>query len=127
MKRVFTLATTRRFFVLALLVASMSLFVLSWKGALPGKASPAPSTATSSMAMPPAPIPQVMLNVPQMEFPSQALIGEVFCYTARFDNTGGVGYGPYVEIILPPGLTIDSAGIGGVCNTGNCTQNDFYP
>ncbi|MFN8001987.1 MAG: LamG-like jellyroll fold domain-containing protein [Acidobacteriota bacterium] len=63
-----------------------------------------------------------------MEFPSQALIGEVFCYTARFDNMvgGGVGYGPYVEIILPPGLTIDKAGLGGVCDTGACDENDFY-
>ncbi|MBL8172362.1 MAG: isopeptide-forming domain-containing fimbrial protein [Acidobacteria bacterium] len=78
--------------------------------------------------MPPAPLPQVSLNVPQMEFPSQALIGEVFCYTARFDNMvgGGVGYGPYVEIILPPGLTIDKAGLGGVCDTGDCDENDFY-
>ncbi len=126
MKRLLTFSATPRFFVLALLVASMALFVLSWKGTLSGKASPAPLTTTSSMAMPPAPVPQVFLNVPQMEFPSQALIGEVFCYTARFDNTGGVGYGPYMEIILPPGLTIDSAGLGGVCDTGGCTDADFY-
>jgi len=128
MNRPFTFSATRRIFLSTLIITGLALLALMWKGVLPGKASSTSPATAASAAMPPMPLPHVSLAVPGMEFPSQVLIGETFCYTARFDNLtgGGVGYGPYVEIILPPGLTLESAGLPGVCNTANCTQDSFY-
>ncbi|MEM7350716.1 MAG: isopeptide-forming domain-containing fimbrial protein [Acidobacteriota bacterium] len=41
--------------------------------------------------------------------PAQVFGGESFCFTAEFSNTGAPGFGPYLLVILPPGISFDSA------------------
>lgn len=76
-------------------------------------------------------IPEVQLNVEGMEFPNMGLIGEKFCYTARLENTGNMaGYGPYIQLVLPPKITIQDPGdvsLPGVCNQPACTPSTSYP
>lgn len=52
--------------------------------------------------------PLVTLNLP-----ADALVGESFQFTATFDNTGpGTGFGPFVDLVFPAGITFNSATIG---------------
>ncbi len=52
-----------------------------------------------------APIPLVSFQDTQ----SSPFVGEDFSFTVRFDNTGNsVGYGPYVDVIVPEHVTINS-------------------
>ncbi|MEL7060190.1 MAG: isopeptide-forming domain-containing fimbrial protein, partial [Acidobacteriota bacterium] len=41
--------------------------------------------------------------------PADAFAGESFCFSAGFTNTGAPGFGPYLLVTLPPGVTFDSA------------------
>jgi fimbrial isopeptide formation D2 family protein/uncharacterized repeat protein (TIGR01451 family) len=82
------------------------------------------------------PVPTLDLNVLGKEFPSMGLIGEKFCYTARIENTGtdpltDVGYNPYIQLILPPDITIDNpatdVSLPGVCTGPSCDESSSYP
>lgn len=48
--------------------------------------------------------PDVDLNLPAENF-----VGEQFCFSAGVTNSGNPGYGPYLRLILPPGITLNSA------------------
>jgi len=56
--------------------------------------------------------PGVALDVPAEEF-----VGESFCFTADFTNTGDPGFGPYLLISLPPELTLDAVTLNGLGST----------
>lgn len=40
--------------------------------------------------------------------PAENFINETFCFDYTFDLSGDPGYGPYVRIMLPPNLTLES-------------------
>lgn len=120
MKRI-AFSATRRFFLSFLTIASLAFLALMWKGALPGGAT----SARKSAALPAAAAPALNL----IEFPGMALAGESFCYTARITNTGDQnGPSPYLQLTLPPGVTIDSVVGVGICgNSSSCTPTSTYP
>ena len=41
--------------------------------------------------------------------PATSFVGEPFCFTATLTNVGAPGYGPYLRLVLPPGVTFSSA------------------
>lgn len=127
MKRI-AFSANLRFFLSLLAIVGLTLLALMWKGVLPGNASYAPadlSVATPNLA---AAVPVVSLDVQGKEFPTMALIGEKFCYTARITNTGAdAGYAPNVMLILPPGLDLDSASLPGVSDTGTGNESSNFP
>ena len=127
MKRIASSANPK-FFLSLFAIVGLALLALMWKGALPGIASYAPadlSVATTNLA---AVVPVVSLDVQGEEFPTMALIGEKFCYTARITNTGAdAGYAPNVMLILPPGLDLDSASLPGVSDTGTGNESSNFP
>ena len=44
--------------------------------------------------------------------PAENFIGEGFCFDTTISNPGGdPGYGPYLRLIVPPGMTFDSASV----------------
>lgn len=46
--------------------------------------------------------------------PSEAFINEEFCYITTLQNTGpNAGYGPYLQLFLPPGVILNSASLIG--------------
>ncbi|MEM7657312.1 MAG: hypothetical protein AAF399_14350, partial [Bacteroidota bacterium] len=49
------------------------------------------------------PVPEASLNSPESEF-----INEPFCFTAASSLSGDPGYGPYLRIMIPPGMTVAS-------------------
>ena len=59
--------------------------------------------------------PQVSQTVP-----SDSFLGEQFCFETNFSNAGGPGFGPYLRLVVPPGLIFDSADVFG---TGAGVQN----
>ena len=101
--------------VVLTLVCLLTVALLS-KGALP-KLHSAANAQTD-------PSPLVLINLPGMAFPDSALLGEKFCYTARIVNTSSSnipGYGPYLRLFLPPGLTLEDATLPGVSTTSVST------
>ncbi len=48
--------------------------------------------------------PSVVTNVP-----AQSFGGEQFCFTATLSNSGPPGFGPFLRLILDPGLSFDSS------------------
>ena len=126
--------TTRRVLVSALFLTLCATALLLAKGALFGAASAAKPAAVGPVLL--VPVPEVDLAVPGKEFPSMGLIGEKFCYTARIENTGAnpltdVGYNPYLQLILPPDITIDNpntdVSLPGVCTGPSCDESSSYP
>ncbi|MEM6793156.1 MAG: isopeptide-forming domain-containing fimbrial protein, partial [Acidobacteriota bacterium] len=41
--------------------------------------------------------------------PADVFAGESFCFTASLSNSGPPGFGPYLLVVLPPGVSFDSA------------------
>lgn len=73
------------------------------------------------------PVPTLDLKVEGMEFPDSALVGEVFCYTARIENIGDMpGFGPAIVLALPPGLSLDKASLPGVSGSSVGTPSSDY-
>ncbi len=97
-------AKARLFFLLTLLMA-VPLAAAFWSGARSvGAASP----AAAGPAPPPPPAPVVTVNAPANVF-----IGEPFKFTVTFDNanSAGVGFAPYVGVVLPGGgSNLDASG-----------------
>lgn len=46
--------------------------------------------------------------------PSASFVGEPFCYTDTLTNTGPTGYGPYIRLVVPVGMTFTSASFLGI-------------
>ena len=57
----------------------------------------------------------VVAQTPQLteDVPSESFLGEQFCFEANFSNVGAPGFGPYLRLVVPPGLIFDSADIFG--------------
>ncbi|MEQ8514415.1 MAG: hypothetical protein RIC38_02310, partial [Chromatocurvus sp.] len=57
-------------------------------------------------------------QTPQVTVPdpadAESFLGEAYCFDATFSNTGDVGYGPYLRVVLPPQLATPSASVFGV-------------
>lgn len=98
-------AKARHFFLLTLLLL-MPLAAQFWPGAQRvGATSPA---AASPVPPLPPPVPIVAVNAP-----SNVFIGEPFKFTVTFDNanSAGVGFAPYVSVVLPAaGADFDGSG-----------------
>ena len=110
----------RRLSFSLLIIGSLLAIAFLLTGSLPGRALSAKPFSD--------PQPVLNLHLKDHEFPSQALIGEEFCYTARITNTGNnTGYGPYLRLIIPVGLKFSSASTPGICNQPTCTPADSYP
>ena len=45
--------------------------------------------------------------------PADSFLGEQFCFETNFSNTGAPGFGPYLRLVVPPGLIFDSAAVFG--------------
>jgi uncharacterized repeat protein (TIGR01451 family) len=71
--------------------------------ALPALSAPAaPASAAPARA--------AVATLQIVDAPSEVLVGQSFNFTLRFDNNSGeTGYGPFVDIFLPTGLTFASA------------------
>ncbi|QTD48525.1 isopeptide-forming domain-containing fimbrial protein [Sulfidibacter corallicola] len=41
--------------------------------------------------------------------PAENFVGESFCFDVPWTNTGNPGFGPYLRLVLPPDITVDSA------------------
>lgn len=54
-------------------------------------------------------------QVPQVNngAPAESFLGEQFCFNAEFSNAGNPGFGPYMQLVIPPQLVFDSASIFG--------------
>ncbi|THU03978.1 isopeptide-forming domain-containing fimbrial protein [Lampropedia puyangensis] len=80
--------------------------VKSWALALIGTAMMA--SASSAIAQT---APKPVFDIETQ--PGSQLLGESFCYNTTINNQGGAdtGYGPYVLVEVPKGLTLDSASI----------------
>lgn len=50
----------------------------------------------------------------RVDSPGTHLLGEQFCYTTEWRNTGDTGYGPYQLVTLDPGLRFDGATVLGL-------------
>jgi len=54
--------------------------------------------------------------------PAESFLGEQFCFTTNFTNSGPPGFGPYLRLELAPELSLDSATIfgtgGGITTVG---------
>ena len=49
--------------------------------------------------------------------PAESFLGEGFCFEADVTNSGAPGFGPYLRLDLPPGLSFDSAQIFGIAGS----------
>ncbi|MGB0846809.1 MAG: isopeptide-forming domain-containing fimbrial protein [Thiolinea sp.] len=56
-----------------------------------------------------APVPTATIT----GMPTESFVGEQFCITATFTNTGDTGYGPYYQLILKPDFDLASAQLFG--------------
>ena len=119
--------TSRKLFTSFMTIVCLLAVALLVKGWQPGKQAAAHSI-TAPQATPASPAVDVKA-VEGMEFPDFALIGEEFCYTALVKNVGGqVGFGPYLQLVLPPGLDLASASLPGINSTGaSASSNATYP
>jgi len=62
--------------------------------------------------------------------PTESFIGEGFCFSTEIINPGGdPGYGPYLRVFLPPGMTFDSASVFGLdlAGLGLVTDAGVFP
>jgi gliding motility-associated-like protein/uncharacterized repeat protein (TIGR01451 family) len=59
-----------------------------------------------------AQVPQITRNL----IPSDYFVNEEFCFTLDLEETANTGFGPYLRIMLPPGVNLSSATF-----TGNST------
>ncbi|QQS45474.1 MAG: DUF11 domain-containing protein [Acidobacteriota bacterium] len=120
---------TRRVLLLIAAPILLTAVVTGWfSGAGATGPSLSPDTASETAGVQATPFPSVDLKVEGMEFPDQALIGEVFCYTARIENYGDVaGYGPAIVIALPEGMTLESASLPGVSGSSMGTPASVFP
>jgi len=41
--------------------------------------------------------------------PAQSFVGEGFCFPATLTDVGAPGYGPYLRVFFPPGVTFTGA------------------
>lgn len=116
MKR-FAFTSSRIFTLTVLTVACLTFAALLLKDALPGGISFARSPKTSALFMSK---PAVNVQVSGAEIPKMALLNDEFCYTARITNTGGTdpGFAPYIRLITPVGVSLTSATLLNVSNTG---------
>ena len=116
MKR-FAFTSSRIFTLTVLTVACLTFAALLLKDALPGGISFARSPKTSALFMSK---PAVNVHVAGAEIPKMALLNDEFCYTARITNTGGTdpGFAPYIRLITPVGVSLTSATLLNVSNTG---------
>ena len=50
-------------------------------------------------------------QTPQIDqtVPAESFLGEQFCFETNFTNSGPPGFGPYLRVVLPPQLQLDSA------------------
>ena len=49
------------------------------------------------------PVPEADINIQSEEF-----VNEEFCFTSNFTLSGDPGYGPYLRIMIPPGVSVQS-------------------
>lgn len=56
-------------------------------------------------------VPQAFATTPSISesLPSEAFLGDQVCFDTNFTNSGDPGYSPYLRVILPDDLTLDSA------------------
>lgn len=116
--------TSRKLFISTLTIIGLLAAALLVKGWQPGQPAAAHSlTAPLATPTPATAYPAVDVKVKGEEFPDFALIGEQFCYTALVKNVGGtVGFGPYLQLVLPPGLEFVGAALPGL-NSANSAAN----
>jgi uncharacterized repeat protein (TIGR01451 family)/fimbrial isopeptide formation D2 family protein len=71
--------------------------------------SNAGTTASASVSVPSAPANYPNPNVALGGLPIDVFAGGQTCFTATFTNTGTPGYGPYMQLVVPPYVTFNSA------------------
>ncbi|MCU0511413.1 MAG: PKD domain-containing protein, partial [Anaerolineae bacterium] len=81
--------------------------------AYPNRGLPAAATVNVPAAPPSGPLPVVSGVTDVSDF-----AGQQSCFNASLTNSGAPGYGPYLLVVLPPGVTFNSASFltGGVVN-----------
>lgn len=117
--------TSRKFFTFPITIVCLLAITLLVKGWQPRQQAAAHSL-TAPQATPATAFPAVDVKaVEGMEFPDFALIGEEFCYTAVVKNVGGqIGFGPYLQLVLPPGTDLASVSLPGINSTGASSSSN---
>ncbi len=59
--------------------------------------------------------------------PAESFLGEQFCFTTEFTNDGATGFGPYLQLVLPPELILDSAQVYGAALGGGLQFIGTFP
>lgn len=121
----FALSAARRIFVSLFFVVGLSFFALLWKSDWSSQAIFARSLKASALFMSK---PVVNVHVSGAEIPTMALLNDEFCYTARISNTGGTdpGFAPYIRLITPVGVSLTSATLLNVSNTGSGNEQSTF-
>jgi gliding motility-associated-like protein/fimbrial isopeptide formation D2 family protein/uncharacterized repeat protein (TIGR01451 family) len=58
-------------------------------------------------------------QVPQIsncQMPADYFVNEEFCFTLDLEESANTGFGPYLRIMLPPGVNLNSAQFSGIAN-----------